>query len=276
MDKEKIISSGLLEQYVLGLLDSEEDRIRVEHYAELYPEVGEHIRNMQKSMEDYALSYAIPAPKNLKQKVLKRIEATDKNIRKDGLSVVYTNPSANHSIRPIFSWLRGAAVLLILGLSSVCWSLYKNQQTAQAQIAQLSQQMEDLRGRYRQLADKNQSVNKQFVLLKDQGTQHVHLRGSNIAPGALAVVYWNEDHQNAYLNLINMPPPPHGHQYQVWADVNGKHKNMGLLDDLSPSESDTLHGLNFIKDSRGFVITLEKTGGSPHPTVEKMFVHGEL
>ena len=38
MNKEEFLTSGLIEQYVLGLTSPEEDRI-VERFAEEYPEI---------------------------------------------------------------------------------------------------------------------------------------------------------------------------------------------------------------------------------------------
>jgi hypothetical protein len=38
MDKEKFLQSGLLEQYVLGLTDPEEEEV-VNHYLERFPEL---------------------------------------------------------------------------------------------------------------------------------------------------------------------------------------------------------------------------------------------
>ena len=49
---------------------------------------------------------------------------------------------------------------------------------------------------------------------------------------------------------------------------------MGRLFALSLLE--LLHNLPFIENCGGIVITIEKEGGSPHPTVEKLFVQGEM
>ena len=88
------------------------------------------------------------------------------------------------------------------------------------------------------------------------------------------MVYWNQDRSKAYLSICNLPETPEGHQFCVWADIDGKHQKVA---DLNVNNADLLHDLSFKKDCNGFCITIEKEGvTNPNPTIEKMLVKGDM
>ena len=269
MDIEKYIKSGIIEQYVLGL-SSPEERKEVEFMAKKYPEVHKHILEMQNCMEQYAEMHAVPPPNRLKRKVLNRIEEEIEHLPNPQTS----SDSTVFKIPAIFKWASGIAALMVVTLSVLCLILYQGQQESRMEMGLLSTQMKHLQDDYNALKGDNEKMKTSYVVLKDVGTRHVDVVGSNIAPEAHAVVYWNKDHNKAYLNAVNIPKAPHGHDYQVWANVNGKHVSMGILKAADTLE--LLHNLPFIENCGGIVITIEKEGGSKHPTVEKLFAKGEM
>jgi anti-sigma-K factor RskA len=71
-----------------------------------------------------------------------------------------------------------------------------------------------------------------------------------------------------------LPPAPAGKQYQLWSIVDDKPVDIGMLDDHF--ESKLLKMKNTRSGSVAFAITLEKTGGSPTPTMEEMYVMGKV
>ena len=259
MNLNEYIRSGILEEYCLGLTSEEENR-EVEAIAAKHPEVRESLRKLCDGIESYAQVHAVPPPERLKQNVIDGLEKEKK-------------PAA--SIRSLL--LPIAAAVAILVLSGMSFMFYQNQEIARKDLAALTQQVKKLQSNYAALNNSHESLQTKYGLLKDVRTHHVQMQGSHHAPKAQCVMYWNPEHKDAYLNIVNLPSPPQGHAYQVWADVNGHHHNMGLINMAAADpDSSFLHPLPYIEDSRGFVITLEKQGGSPHPTVEKLFVKGEL
>jgi len=272
MDIKQFLNSGIIEKYVLGLADRE-DMNRVEKMAAEYPEVNQHICKMQNCMEEYAEMHAIKPPKHLKNKILSKIKdkAGAESIERN---LVVERPTTKFQIPSSWKFGAGLAAMMILTLGAVSWMLYSSQKEAEDEIAILSTQIKHLQSDQKSLQASNDKIIQKYAVLKDVTTRQVHLKGSHHAPQALAVVYWNPDHSKGYLNVVDLPKCPNGHAYQMWADVNGKHIDMGMvkLDSIGA----ILNKIPYIEDSRGFVITLEKEGGSPHPTVEKMFVHGAM
>ena len=73
--------------------------------------------------------------------------------------------------------------------------------------------------------------------------------------------------------MVNkMPQPSQGKQYQLWALVDGKPVDAGMVD----ANCTTVCKMKNIPKAQAFAITLEKAGGSPSPTMEAMYVFGKV
>ena len=70
----------------------------------------------------------------------------------------------------------------------------------------------------------------------------------------------------------NLPLAPSDKQYQLWAIVDGKPVDAGIIGDCNGG----LCKLKNIPKASAFAITLEKKGGSPTPTLTAMFVMGAI
>ena len=68
-----------------------------------------------------------------------------------------------------------------------------------------------------------------------------------------------------------MQQVPSGKQYQLWAIVDGKPVDAGLITDCIG-----LCKMKRIDRAQAFAITLEKAGGSPTPTLTEMYVFGKI
>lgn len=69
MNIKAYISSGLLENYVLGIA-SYEDCKEVEYYMQKYPEIKSEIRAIEDALGLYTQTKALPMPKGLNQEIL--------------------------------------------------------------------------------------------------------------------------------------------------------------------------------------------------------------
>ncbi len=272
MNVEDYIASGILEQYCLGLC-SPEERKEVEQVAANYPEVRKILEDLCQGIEAYAAAHSVPPPQRLKRKVLEGVDAV---AQAEGSFPASRNPRRAKLPARYYYFTAAASVATII-LAGLAFMFYQNQEYARKELAAISQQVQRLQENYQNLNASHEELQKEYVLLKDIGTHHVQVVGSEQAPRTQCVVYWNPEHKDAYLNIVNLPTPPQGHEYQIWADVEGHHHNMGLLNMAAANpDSSFLHPLPYIENSRGFVITLEKQGGSPHPSVDRLFVKGNL
>ena len=268
MDIENYLQSGKLEQYVLGL-SSPEERKEVELFAKEYPEVDSYIVELHGCMNTCSEAHEIPMTEEPEQKSKCK---TFQLISKRNL-VAENKQDSSHQKTINVSWTVGLASFFVIGLSALSIFLYQGQQSVKSEVSLLTTQLHHLKKDNEQLKDGNEKMTQQYVVLKDANTRHVNLQGLNIAPQAHGIVYWNKDQGKAYLSICNLPTSPEGYQYQVWADINGHHQNVGVLDINS---TDVLHDLSFTKNCNGFCVTLEKEGAKTSPSIDKMLVKGEM
>ncbi len=267
MDKEKIINSGLIEQYVLGLV-SPEEQAQVEQCAEKFPEVQTEIDALRKALESYARQHAIPPPKELKQQVLDSVGNENGEPPFGGRTFP---SSAKPPGSSNFRWKIATAVLaafcLFLG-----FLYFVDQKAWDMDYRALSQEF----GAYRASCESQQIEFRALLddceFMQSENTEPVALFATAKFPASKATVFYNNIEKKAVLKIGYLPEPPSGMQYQIWADVKGEMINMGLID----KSMTHLQAVNYIQNAESFNITLEPEGGSEHPDVSKLCANGQI
>jgi len=265
-DKDKILESGLLEQYVLGLLSPIERR-QVEGYVKQYPELREHIKALQDTMEAIAKQHSIEPPDGLKRDILSEIDKLDAPKQ----TIVNRNGAAFSRRFRIAIWSVAAVLLGAFGALAVIFYLQKDE--LQEELSSVQGEFALYKENCSELQAMNTSMQEQLQFVRHPETEHVHLRGfpDGLAPEALAVVYWNKHERGAYLNIVNLPDPPPGKQYQLWADVEGEMVDMGVFE-----MTGKLQEMKFIANAESLNVTLEPKGGSKKPNVEQLYINGKV
>jgi anti-sigma-K factor RskA len=88
----------------------------------------------------------------------------------------------------------------------------------------------------------------------------------------MATVFWDKRSKDVYLMPNKLPAPSAGKQYQLWALINGKPVDAGVID----GNCTGLCKMKNIPNAQGFAITLENQGGSPVPTLTQLIVAGNV
>lgn len=264
LDKEAFKTSGILEQYVLGLTSEEENK-EVQEHLHAFPELLEEVKAMQKALENYATTQSIPPPKHLKSSILQEIERLEQR------AAVPETPNNGSSVF-FKTWITPLSLVGLAASLMLAFFFYTQSQATQKKLETLSLEHKQLQQVCEDAQSRCAEREKILAFLQNEQTKAVYLNGTKIAPEASALVYYNSEDQNAYLSLLNIPPPPKGKQYQIWADVEGEMINMGLIG----NQIAELQSLIFIPQAESFNITLEPVGGSKHPTVELLYVNGKV
>jgi len=84
--------------------------------------------------------------------------------------------------------------------------------------------------------------------------------------------YWNPNTSQVYLRINNFLQPPQDSQYQLWAIHDGQPVDAGILD-LS---HEPLELKDILGTVEAFAIALEPEGGSESPTLEQLYVMGNV
>ena len=275
MDIQEYILSGAIESYVLGLASANEIN-ELQTLSDAHSEVKLAISSFEKALERQALANAVLPPSTLKVLVMQALAKEGMNITNGAISISKSNSqsaqtisltSAPKSIR----WMRGAiaaSVLLILGSSILNFYLY-------SQYKKYSDQYADLLEEEKSLLAKNISLQTNFNAIKDTAILPVQMKAASpLGTGSMATVMWNKQSTDVYLIVNNLPPHATDRQYQLWAIVDGKPVDAGMID-ISKNEFGLIK-MAKISNAQAFAITLEKKGGSPTPDMTQLFVLGKV
>ncbi len=266
MNINDIISSGLVELYSMGLT-SPEETAQVESWFIQYPEVKTELEKIEGSLKSYAKAHAIAPSASVKDKLFTRITSADN----DNILAFSKNDTAKETaiyrIPSYFKIAAAAIIILLLGSIILNYSYYNKYQSA----------TNDLQVAQQRIAEKdsmNLAMNKDFDVITDKNSLPVVLSGTANAPKALAKIFWMKNTGEVYIDPSNLPEAPSGKQYQLWAIVDGKPIDGGMIS----TEKATYHiqKMKSFGKADAFAITLEKAGGSPTPTMDEMVVISKI
>ncbi len=265
MDVKEYISSGILESYVLGAASDQEQQA-VQCLSKIYPEISQALRALEEDMESFAQEMAQEPPAHLKANILAAI----KNVEQESaLQVAVHVPSDNtrvHQETPMTvtktkrPWLAAASLAALIGLTAI---FFVNQNNQKEEIVALQNQLEAVE---KQSADLNS-------LLAQSATQKIELKGTDNEPDAYVSVFWNNETQDVAFTVNNLPELPSDKDYQLWAIVDGKPTDMGVMD-YEQAVASIVIGDKKVANAQAFAITIEPKGGSEGPTLSNMVVIG--
>ncbi|TAN21722.1 MAG: anti-sigma factor [Chitinophagaceae bacterium] len=275
MNIEEYISSGIIESYVLGSL-SPGEAAQVESMAVSHPEIQQAIESYQKTLESLADQDAVQPPVQLKSRVMNAIrDEKNKHPQIPGKAITEDNKQ-NTILLSLNKWKKLAAAAVILLIASIALN-----GVFIGKYRQYKDRYDLLTSNQQRLFTQNQAlqtslarVQKGMHVLMNPAMKPVVMEGVTAHPGMLATVYWDPQSRHAYLANFNLPAPPSGKAYQLWAIVNGKPVSMGMY---NPTNENELVAMANVQPGnvQAFAITLEKQEGSPTPTMSQMYVMGK-
>jgi hypothetical protein len=244
-DRVKIFLDGdMLERYLMDATSPMESK-EVEHYIEKYPEVKKTYIELQENLEEYATSYAVPAPSDLKDKILKQ---------------VHTRPKP---VIPLMAITACVATILFGVMTFMIWrqnqELLKDRRLTTELIEELNDDIVSNR-------ESLQSVEEQFMILNNSSTDKYVLRGNTKARKLETVAYVNMLEKKSYVHVVALPELPDDQVYQMWAGVDG---HMVPLDILKITK-DNLVEIPYEERMASLNITIEPKGGSKEATVDNL------
>jgi len=263
MDIKSYIESGIIESYVLGLTTTAETA-EVEAMANEHSEIKQAILDFEILLENQANTDLIQPDASVKtnlNKILFTPNLSEKNITSSLFNKV--NTAAVHHIN-LSRYIAAAAIILLVistCLNFYFYSGYKNSK----------QQFEALLSQQSTLQANNASYKQSLQMMEDSSMKHIEMKGTPGREQNLATVLWDKNSKDVYLYINNMQQTPAGKQYQLWAIVNGKPVDAGMINDCVG-----LCKMKKINHAEAFAITLEKEGGSPTPTMDEMYVMGKI
>ncbi len=260
------MSSGLLELYALGLASPEENA-QVEVWVNQYPEIKQEIEAIEMSLESYAQAHAIEPSSLVKEKILSHISTSErKNIQHPNFENDLTQTKI-YRMPAFFKIAAAALILLLIGSVILNYNYYIKYQSA-------NNKLEIAQAKIDETNKANLAMKTDINVMTDKNAFPVVLKGTPHSPDALAKIFWMKNTGDVYVDPSNLPSLPQGKQYQLWAIVDGKPIDAGMI-----STEKGIYHIQKMKSfghAEAFAITMEKSGGSPTPTMDQMYVIAKI
>ncbi len=255
MDINQYILSGIVEMYVMSLCSTEESA-ELELLRTQHTQVNEAVQQFEIKFEKNALQNAATTGSQLDNRILQSLHALQ--------TPVVNIDSRQHKVKQA-TWLKpvAAAAMLLLAASSIFnYTLYKKNQQQQIALAQK--------------AKVNSLPEKDYAILKTPGITPVAMYGVFPHNICRCTLFWDKKTGKAYMMIHHLVPSGTAKQYQLWAMVNDKPVNLGVVDDTI---RDRFVELKHVPEgATAFTLTLENTNSSlvQVPTLEQTYLSGKI
>ncbi|MCS7076284.1 MAG: anti-sigma factor [Bacteroidia bacterium] len=256
----EVIESGILEEYVLGILtDSEKEE--VEKYILQYPEVQQVVFELQEGLFKYSLQYKVSPKPSLKNEILSKIKNTP---------FVEAPPAQNH---PFLLYV----LALVLGILAITFAILWQNEVKNS--TKLNQQFSHIKNEYQNCQNNYQDLKRNYdnLILGDKSYQTIKLQDdkTNVC---LATIYWNSTSKKGYYQVEQFPDLPQNKVYRLWCVANKTPVDAGIL-----KKSEKEKGLKPIKkvceNVEAFAVTIEDKLGEDRTTLprpEEIFIYTPL
>jgi anti-sigma-K factor RskA len=254
------ISSGVLEAYATGSLEPSE-RLEVEANLLRYPELRSELALVEESLEQLMIRAAKQPRQEIKARIMSSVAGTTKE------TPVIALPG---SASALWKYATAASVALAITSASLAYVYWSNWKRAETSLTELIAQNQQIAQDYNAVNQRLDKIEGDLAIYDNPSFRKVVMKGTKVAPDAMASIYWNESSNEVYLSIQNLKTLSQEKQYQLWAIVDGQPHDMGVFDGDAK-------GLVRMKPGEGiaaFAVTIEPRGGKASPTMETMQVLG--
>lgn len=217
-------------------------------------------------MEQVALKQSIAVPAQVKSSLMMKIA----NENKDAV-ITPMNSSGGSMLKLVAA----ASVILMIVFGALYYKTDSSRRDLLAEIEKVKTTNEEKNTIIAALEHERVYSKAEIAMFRNPEVKTVFLKSTNNKPEkSLAIVCWDTKTKQTLVAVEDLPKVPQGKQYQLWAIVDGKPANMGMIP-LDSVESG-FFAVKTVDQPQAFAITLENKGGSENPTLEEMYVMGGL
>jgi len=240
---QTFLETDLLERYLVGDTSFSESAT-VETYISEYPEIKAKYILLQDNLEILSKSNAIEPPTNLLENILEAVE--DK-------PVIELHKETSKKATP---WFGIAASVAALIFGAFSFFLYTQNQSLIDKNTLANDEINQLRLDAAHTNSELATVSKKYNMLINPETNKYTLRGNNRAKNLKTVAYVNPVDKLSMIDVVALPELPKEQTYQLWAEVQDKMINLGILD----ASKGNLMPIPYMEDAIGYSITVGPKG----------------
>lgn len=273
LDINEYIASGILETVALGLASDQEQR-EVRCLAAIYPEIQEEFNRVQTRVEAHFNAQGIEPSADLKASILNEIRTVKQEVPTKEVPL-RTIPLKEEKEPNPWKYVAAACIVLTIGIAALLTVNNNRMKTVKQTLAAKEKDLTKMGQMMDVMTLEQEHMQEVQSVLADEKMKTVTLMGTAMEPAAKVKIMWSNGMKKAVMHADNITPPPVNMQYQLWAIVDGKPMSVGVFTyDEVEQMTDPFDVA--VTNISAFAITLEKMGGNPTPTLEKMVVMGSI
>ena len=261
MDSKEWITSGVLEQYLMGQLSPKDERRLVSALSK-DPALREQMAQLEEDLERMGLDNAIAPPASVKEAVMQVVESEAE--RQGGAKVRSLRQSERNT------YFAMAASLAVLFMLATAW-LYMQYSGLQKAVVTTENELNDLRKELDGMSVDYEETLTLFETINDPSTSRYLMTGNDRSPASTVVSYVNHNSGTVLLNTSGLAQLDETHDYQLWGDIDGEMINMGVI-----PRGTSMAPMTYLAEAESLNITIEPAGGSDHPTVSQLITSVSL
>jgi anti-sigma-K factor RskA len=247
---KEYISSGIIESYVLGLATEQECQ-EFEKLSAQYPEIAAARNEFELALEQELNTNTVTVPGHIKQNIANKIFSPGDDVE-TAREVSMKTKSRTISL---WKWVAAASFILLAGTAFWAVNNSQNARRLESERAALQQQLSRTEKELNAMKEEASIMQKPDVKMASM---------KNVSnPMVYATIYWDTTSKDVYLMVNNLPKPASDKQYQLWALLDNKPIDLGMVE---ARQDRLLYRMKNVQNAQAFAITLEPKGGSPTPT----------
>jgi len=237
------LNSNLLNTYLVGETSREESK-EVEHFISSYPEAAAAYEKLQDNLEIIAKTGAVDVPNNVLAEILESLDASNDT---KVIQLVQTRKT------PWYSIAASAAAVLFAATS---FMLYQKNQNLSDETNVVIEELFDLRSDINNNNSKLDELSRELMKLNNPDSKKYVFNGNERAKNLKTVAYINSVEKTSMIDVITLPQLPKEQHYQIWAQLQDRMVNLGILD-----ESDRkLKQIPYVEDALALSIKIGTKG----------------
>ncbi len=237
------LNSNLLNKYLVGETSFEESK-EVEHFISNYPEAAKAYETLQNNLEIIAKAGAVDIPNDILTDILQSLdEKSDTKV----IQLVQNRKT------PWYSIAASAAAVLFAATS---FMLYQKNLNLNNENNVVIEEIFDLRGDIDKNNSKLDELSIELMKLNNPDSRKYVINGNDRAKNLKTVAYINSVEKTSMIDVITLPQLPEEQHYQIWAELQDRMVNLGILD-----ESDRkLKQIPYMEDALALSIKISTKG----------------
>jgi len=237
------LNSNLLNKYLVGETSYDETK-EVEFFIDNYPEAAEAYEKLQNNLELIAKAGAVDVPNYVLGNILDALE--EKNETKV-IQLVHNKKTPWYSIAAT-----AAAVLFAVST----FFLYQKNLGLMDENNVVVDEIFDLRSDIEKNNQKLNELSVELNKLNHPDAKKYVINGNERYKNLKTVAYINPVEKTSMIDVITLPQLPEDQHYQIWAELQDRMVNLGILD-----ESDRkLKQIPYMEDALALSIKIGKDG----------------